>query len=189
MQGESVCEGVGKLCMIASDSKSSNQATLIGYMAFVDLDGHGFVGGYLIVNEQARPVEFHCTAPVMTNRTQEILYGQVFRPAVLCDQIGGALLKQVSKPPVMIFTDDRDALGIRGLAKVPVAFVHDDQVEQSSVDTSFEVDGVVLEIGGSHPGDRTQIQQHLQELSPSWDVAEPLDRIRAAITEAQRVAA
>ena len=110
--------------MTASGSKSTR---LLGYLTFVVIPQHGIVGGYLLVNQRARPVEFHCTAPVLPNRAQEILYGCTFRSALLCDQIGQALLGQASQPPSLLLTDEPDAVGLRRLNNIPLALFVDEK--------------------------------------------------------------
>ena len=51
-------------------------ADLVGFLSVRYRSEHGFFGGYLIVNQLARPLEFHCTMPVRPSRSQELLYGK-----------------------------------------------------------------------------------------------------------------
>ena len=103
--------------MNASGDMSSQ---LIGYLAFVEFAAHGIVGGYLLVNQQARPVEFHCTTPIRASRTQEILYGSTLRNVSYYDQIGSTLLAQASQRPQLVLTDQHDALRLL-TSEVPIA--------------------------------------------------------------------
>ena len=52
----------------------------IGFLTTVASASHGVFGGYLLVDEVGRPLEFHCTAPVRVSRAQEILYGPYLNP-------------------------------------------------------------------------------------------------------------
>ena len=72
------------LTMGASDSKS---LPAIGFLTVVTIPDQGLVGGYLVLNAAARPLEFHCTTPVRANRAQEILYGPTLRPYLFGEQI------------------------------------------------------------------------------------------------------
>ena len=56
--------------MSASDSKS---LTGIGFLTVVELPQYGLCGGLLVVNAAARPLEFHCTAPVKADRAGDPL--------------------------------------------------------------------------------------------------------------------
>ena len=63
----------------------------IGFLTVVEHQETGLTGGYLVLNTLGRPVEFHCTAPLKTNRAQEILYGPTLRPFLYGEQIGQTL--------------------------------------------------------------------------------------------------
>lgn len=178
--------------MTASGSNTNS----LGYLTFVEIPNHGVVGGYLIVNQRARPVEFHCTAPVFSNRTQEILFGETFRTALLCDQIGAALLGQASQRPSLLLTDEPVAAGLRRLFEVPMAvFIKSGQETryQQAVYQGAEwyhelTDSTVTDVAGFEQ-DREIIRETLKNVESGFDVTEPLERIRAAINEAQRAAA
>lgn len=178
--------------MAASGSNSSNNAIKpLGYMTFVEIANHGIVGGYLLVNERARPIEFHCTAPVLASRTQEILYGKTFRSALICDQIGQALLSQASQQPSLLLTDEMDVLELRKQIDMPVAlFVSDDHDARLLQDYwSFELSGCSITTAQDYEEDRAMVRDLIRQIDPTWDLIEPLERIRAAIQEAQRAAA
>lgn len=187
--------------MAASDSNNSKSTNsqAFGYITFVEIPNHGFVGGFLIVNTRARPLEFHCTAPVVTNRAQEILYGRTFRSALLCDQIGQALLKQSMRKPCILLTDHADALELRKTNGIPVALfvdeeaaAQDDSREFESTARSkwtFEMAGCSLTTSNEFEDDRSKVRDALRQIEPGWELVEPLERIRAAIREARRAAA
>ena len=171
-------------------SGSIHSSLLLGYLTFVEIPHHGVVGGYLVVNERARPVAFHCTAPVQANRTQEILYGCTFRTALLCDQIGQALLQQ-GEQPALLLTDEVDAMPLRSQISTPlVLFVAEDSIRlQAAARWTFEHAGCSVTTAPGFDGDRSLVRRVMSEIASDWDLAEPLDRIRAAIQEAQRAAA
>lgn len=162
--------------------KTSNT---IGYLSFVEVPPHGIVGGYLLVDERARPMEFHCTAPVQRDRTQQILYGDTFRTALLCDQIGVALLKQTRTSPALIITDEPDAVSLRSLVDIPLALITD----SDALDWSFEYAGCTVTTATNFECDRETVRNLILTTCPDRDLAEPIERIRAAVNEAQRAAA
>ena len=180
----------------------------IGYLTFVEFSTHGIVGGYLIVNRYARPVEFHCTAPVCPSRAQEILYGPTLRSFLIGDHLGKALLSQPKIVPNLTFTDEILALQCRQVTTVPIVFLQQSPQRVAAID--FDSRSDVVSTHASDPGgteirkfvlrqyeadtapgfdsDR-QVAEKLVCGLPDWELAEPLDRIREAIGEAQRAAA
>ena len=93
----------------------------LGFMAAVEVEGRGYVGGLLITNHNGRPLEFQCTTPVKPDRTQEILYGKTLRPWLLGELIGKTLLDRVAIKPDMVVTSDDDILELRNHTDTPVA--------------------------------------------------------------------
>lgn len=57
-------------------SPAGKSTIALGFLTVVEHKQHGLFGGYLVLNQVGRPLEFHCTAPVKPNRAQEILYGR-----------------------------------------------------------------------------------------------------------------
>jgi hypothetical protein len=84
-----------------------------GYLSMLESPEHGFFGGYLIISDWGRPLEFHCTAPVRPSRAQQILYGPSLRPYLLGDQLGPALLDKAKLAPQIILTDQAAGLCLR----------------------------------------------------------------------------
>ena len=167
---------------------------LLGYLTFVELAEHGIVGGYLLVNQFARPVEFHCSAPVCPNRTQKILYGPTLRPFLYGEQIGQTLVRQSRQKPKILLTDEALALGLRTLIDVPLALLRQqgdtsDRSQHQDNEVPFDFDDCRLSTSRGFDRDHSLITSTLRQLVCGWDVYEPLDRIREAIREAQRAAA
>ncbi len=185
-------------------ASTPDTAKLLGYLTFVEFAEHGIVGGYLLVNQQARPVEFHCSAPLRPNRAQEILYGPTLRPYLFSEQIGQTLVCQSPHPPQVILTDEELALGLRALLDVPVVFLPDvgnsdmevHAKRRTADSVPFQVDGLPFHGDGlrlqtliGFESDQPLVAARLRQLASGWDLCEPLGRIREAIQEAQRAAA
>jgi len=189
----------------------------VGFLTVLEHSQHGLMGGYLVLNIAGRPLEFHCTAPIKPNRAQQILYGPTLEPYLYGEQIGHALVSKSSLEPLVIFTDRPPALAVRMAIDVPLALVlppnaasaqaaapSQGESDETSPGQQFRIDAPHVDAGGTkftlfaigrnrlavspeRDADREAIQQRLSELGESFDLAEPFDRIREAIEEAQRV--
>src|SRR3954469_22844872 len=95
----------------------------IGFLTVVEHDLHGLFGGYLLLNETGRPLEFHCTAPVKPNRAQQILYGPTLKPFLYGEQIGATLVNKPTLVPIAVLVDRPAALAARPFIQVPMAIV------------------------------------------------------------------
>lgn len=179
----------------------------LGFLTVVEDQKHGLFGGYLVLNGMGRPLEFHCTAPVKANRAQEILYGPTLRPYLYGEQIGRTLFEQSKTIPFVVLTDSEPMLSVGEFIPPPVALVAPDACEQSP-DAADPRDPILRTdaghaAAGPHLEARTigqrqlaveagrtplggQLVEDLQRIAASWDLAEPFDRIRAAIDEARR---
>src|SRR5215469_1926324 len=108
--------------MAKADAGGPRSLTL-GFLTVVEHEQHGFFGGYLLLNCNGRPLEFHCTAPVKPNRAQEILYGPTLRPYLCGEQIGQTLISKSTAKPVAVCTDEPAVLAVQEFVSLPVALV------------------------------------------------------------------
>jgi hypothetical protein len=163
---------------------------LLGFLTVVDEDQLGLVGGYLILNATARPVEFHCTAPLRPTRAQQILYGPTLAPYLYGEQIGQALVAKSGRTPLVLLTDQEAVLAARALVEVPLALVvsGDRQSEPHAGKILFEAAGHHLAVLAKQAPDRDEVARRLADLGHVFDLSEPFERIRLAIEEAQREA-
>ncbi|HEY2840205.1 MAG TPA: hypothetical protein VGJ26_13705 [Pirellulales bacterium] len=107
---------------MTSDARADSPL-VFGFLTVVQQPSQGLVGGYLLLNAQARPLEFHCTAPVRASRTQEILYGPTLDPYLYGEQIGRTLFQACQQQPTAIFTDRPAALSAAEHSAAPVWLV------------------------------------------------------------------
>ena len=195
-----------KRAVNASDSKS---CTRFGFLTVVEAQT-GLVGGYLVVNEFARPTEFHCTAPVVADKAQQILFGSTLAPYLYGETIGQALVKKTSHlPPTVIFTDTEPALAVRAFVDSPVALVLSKSAlpEGMPVNLSAQTHRLdeahnvprghgssLVEFGiGSHrlavserfATEQDDLASRWQPYAANFDLHEPFERIREAIDETQ----
>jgi hypothetical protein len=175
----------------------------IGFLTVLEHPQFGLFGGYLVLNLVGRPLEFHCTAPVKPNRAQEILYGPTLEPFLYGEQIGQTLLAQAKSEAVALFIDQEPALAVRAGCSTPAALVlpreesppvggqrrmlrFDGPHTEGARLNSFELGRNRLAVSVGFPDDRQRIAERLADLPESFDLAEPFDRIREAIEEAQK---
>jgi hypothetical protein len=193
-------------------SHASNSKPTLGFLTVVQNAQYGLFGGYLILNMAGRPLEFHCTAPIKPNRAQEILYGPTLESFLYGEQIGQTLINEGSTTPIMVCTDREPALAAREFMNTPLVLVmpsenpvetqfDDKALSQGETGRVFRLDPphrsgprlVTFQLGRNHLAlperaeeDRKMITEGLAELAESFDLAEPFQRIRDAIEEAQQ---
>ncbi|MCA9082590.1 MAG: hypothetical protein KDA81_00975 [Planctomycetaceae bacterium] len=165
-------------------SKDANSEQLrLGFMAAVEVDGRGFVGGLLVTNHMGRPLEFQCTTPVRPDRTQEILYGRTLKSWLLGELIGRTLLERVSIKPEMVFVADPALLEVRDHTEIPVACMDADGKASSREALSAELGGRRLCFHDQHPDDARFVTKKSHLVPGQADLEEPLERVRDALNE------
>jgi hypothetical protein len=185
------------------DAIDSEPKPTMGFLTVVEHPQYGLFGGYLILNLAGRPLEFHCTAPIKPNRAQEILYGPTLESFLYGEQIGQTLTSQGSSTPLVICTDREPALAAREHVLTPVILV----LPQEPPDAPPDEPGRFFRVDAAHHGprlvtfrlgrnrlalperaqeDRRLATERLADLADSFDLAEPFQRIRDAIKEAQQ---
>lgn len=162
----------------------------LGFLTVVEHEPLGLIGGLLVLNANARPLEFHCTAPLKANRAQQILYGATLEPYLYGEQIGQTLAGKVAAPLAALFCDKRASLATRDFCQVPTAWVlpPSEQVRQqaSSELHTFSIAEELLALAHERGSDVAAIQAILTDLPRKLDLREPFGRIRCALDEAQK---
>ncbi|MDR2641478.1 MAG: hypothetical protein LBC74_01660 [Planctomycetaceae bacterium] len=97
----------------------------LGFITVVDHTPHGLIGGYLVLNQAGRPLEFHCTNPIKPSKTQEILFGIALEPYLYGEQIAKTLISKSKLKVVTILTNIVSVLAVNGLTNHPVAYIFD----------------------------------------------------------------
>lgn len=198
-------EPINRDCRMTDGQPVSQEA--LGFLTVLEHEQLGLVGGYLILNAAARPLEFHCTAPVKANRAQQILFGPTLDAYLYGEQIGQALLTKSALAPLAVCTDVERALTVRDYVSLPVALVlaAEDQADAAvrapaATSSSWRVDGPhragqpllrftlgrnQLAVSGDRAADRDAIVPRLECLA-ALDFSEPFARIREAVEEAHK---
>lgn len=158
-----------------------------GFLTVIEDSQHGFFGGYLTVSTLGRPLEFHCTTPILPNPAQRILYGASLRTYLLGELIGLTLLEKAKTPVRLILTDQPEVLTQSAKIATPITWV---QEAESTTDDAKEKK---LHLGRywlsttEEASNVTTLRELLEPLAEHVDLAEPFQRIREAIDEAQRI--
>jgi hypothetical protein len=162
---------------------SPKPSPCLGFLTVVENTELGLIGGYLLLTAAGRPLEFHCTAPVKTNRTQEILYGPTLKPYLYGEQIGKTLIAKSKLTPIVVCTDSDRVLAVREFIEIPVVFVL-----SAKGPTSFALALNEATTGPHFPSDEQAIRAHWPAQADQLDLLEPFTRIREALDEAQSAA-
>jgi hypothetical protein len=136
-------------------------------------EGNTYVGGYLVTNQWGRPLEFRLSTPVQPNRVQQILYAETLEPYICGDLIGKTLVDKTGTAIELVVTDTEAALDLRNRLDVPVVFLIAAPANVRRHDR--------------HPEDEPIIEQILEVVRGSLDLAEPFLRIREAMQEARKM--
>jgi hypothetical protein len=183
--------------------RDGKSLSALGFLTVVPHEQHGLFGGLLVIDSGGRPLEFHCTAPVKTNRAQEILFGPMLEPYIYGEQIGQTLVSAARQKPTVLCIDLAAMLAVRQHVDIPVTLVQAtmpaeseteksaknfrvDEAHDSSDIVSFSLARCRLAVATDYRDDQALVSQRLAAFSERLDLAEPFARIREAIDEAQR---
>ena len=153
----------------------------LGFLTEIRIGDRGFVGGLLVTNQQGRPLEFQCTAPVKPNRTQEILYGPTLVTFLLAELIGRTLVEKIGAKPHLVLVERSDLLELRRHVSVPVACLQD-QPQSNSSGLRLGRQSVICH--AEFAKDESTISRGSSHITPDADLSEPFQRVRDALTEA-----
>lgn len=163
-----------------------------GFLQVIADDAIGFTGGLLLVDEDGKPTEFHCTAPVSGNRTQKILYGKTWASHLYCDVISTALVKKCSTTPELIFIEQLELKGLAGEIAPPVLMVgKTGEPVQSSFQPEYPemiLDDLKVTVLSRDLVQFEFTREACSRFTSTLSLDEPFERIRQAIDEAQHVA-
>jgi hypothetical protein len=168
---------------------SKTLAPCLGFLTVVENAELGLLGGYLLLNAVGRPLEFHCTAPVKANRTQEILYGPTLQPYLYGEQIGQTLLTRSKLTPLAVCTDNEAVLAARDFTHIPLLLVLAAGASAvANASTPFPLARNQVTTAPHYGSDEAAVHDVWPAQADSLDLAEPFQRIRVALEEAQKSA-
>ncbi|NOY29399.1 MAG: hypothetical protein GXP28_04250 [Planctomycetes bacterium] len=174
---------------------NANPLSAFGFLTVLEDSKHGFFGGYLVLSDLGRPLEFHCSTPVLPNEAQKILYGASLRPYVLGEIIGQTLVAKGQLAVQAVITDLEEMLSLalfRDETVVCLAASEEDSEATPSENSQPTIPKLAI---GNYRlfGTSTctwqpePLRESLAPLCSHVDLSEPFQRIREAICEAQRI--
>ncbi len=178
------------------DPESSKPFAAFGFLTAVEDPLHGFFGGYLVLSERGRPLEFHCSTPVLASEAQRILYGASLRPYLLGELIGQTLISKAQVPVQAMLTDVAEMGSLAEMCATPVAWLRHGEIPTSEgfyemashlAASELVLGNFRLSVAASCSWKPDWLRETLAPLTAHIDLAEPFERIREAIREAQRV--
>ena len=188
-----------------------------GFLTVIENQRLGLIGGYLVLNNSGRPLEFHCTTPVRANRAQEILYGTTLDAFLYGEQIAQILIKRAKVKPYTILTDRPQILTAQEFVEIPICYIdrvspesnnqlsiYASEKNDSSRKNQYGIDSIPcfstfrrsehnigrykLVIPKLMSHPDSETVDELKNVSSTIDFLEPFERIRLAIEEAQKAA-
>ncbi len=159
---------------------------------------HGYFGGYLIVNQLARPLEFHCTLAVKPSRAQSLLYGQTLDEFICGEQISKALVAKAKLKPTLLLTNCDAVLAFEHVGDEPILLIQGAECAENTahlrIPTSTSVHSEVMKLGTvSFCGTQSTkasvqlVEDLVSKLAPNFDLSEPFQRIAEALLEAHPI--
>lgn len=164
----------------------------IGFYRGVETPDSSFHGGLLVLNENARPLEFHCSAPIRPARAQRVLYGTTLKDHLLGDQIPSALVQKSKEKPGILIVNDLGLIKIRSQISIPLVCIQPRPENSLSIESdSVTIAGTQFVSAGEHhfaidsnfPDDQIQGMGAIELLSRTVDLDEPFERLELAMNE------
>jgi hypothetical protein len=97
----------------------------LGFLTVIDQFPGGLTGGYLVLNKTGRPLEFHCTMPLLPEKIQQILYGDTLQPFLYGERIAQTLVQRSKLPVLSVLTNHAAVLPAQTLVSTPIIYVFD----------------------------------------------------------------
>jgi len=95
----------------------------LGFLTVIDQSPSGLTGGYLVLNKVGRPLEFHCTMPLLPDKIQQILYGETLLPFLYGERIAQTLVQRSKIPVLTVLTNHAAVLPVQSLVSTPIIYV------------------------------------------------------------------
>lgn len=165
-----------------------------GYLVTL-CEQNAYVGGVMITDHHAIPVDFKYTDPVTPTKVQRIIYGSVLEQYIRNHVIIGALIKEISVPPPFYVVSQHQLFDIEEANNLTLVAIQRTQFaslgDQGSV-TRAKDNEILLQgwndqhpmriVFGRIPADQQEAMiKDLIQLSKSMDLVEPGERLEKAL--------
>ena len=108
----------------------------LGFLTVIDQSPSGLTGGYLVLNQSGRPLEFHCTMPLQPEKIQKILYGNTLQPFLYGERIAQTLILRSKLPVSSILTNHASILPVQPSVSIPIIYVFEKLTKQETNNSS-----------------------------------------------------
>ncbi len=178
---------------------TTNTLLALGFITVRHHSEHGYFGGYLILNQLGRPLEFHCTLPVKPSRAQSLLYGHTLDDFICGEQIAKALVTKAKLKPALLLTDCSAVLAFEHVGDDPMVWVnvaeasdnashmrrpHNPNADLQSINSNV----MRCSVSPMSSASSDLLSQIAPKLAPNFDLMEPFQRIAEALLEAHPIA-
>ncbi|HOO32016.1 MAG TPA: hypothetical protein PK466_03135 [Thermotogota bacterium] len=156
----------------------------IGYMMVTRMDENKYLGGIMITDPYAIPVEFKYSEPIKPTGLQKILYGNSIEKYLMVDVIAKKLLQNIQEKPKYILLDDSRLLDLQG--KAPTIYITNSSMgdEGASERVREELQKETLNTGYTIIFNGTLMSEDiklLERISDEIDILEPFHRLKEAL--------
>ncbi|MCB1187141.1 hypothetical protein KDL29_08245 [bacterium] len=172
----------------------------ISYLDIVRLRGDLHIGGLLSVNELGIPIEFIHSEQIRPTELQTSLYGSTLGRYLLLDVIGKGLVDASQQKAAPLVVNGKDLLALGQRVKRPVCFIQRTENRPLSDSGAFEWlsetelqaqlgehrSPILLEVFSRDNFAAEKTIPGLGECGASFDVLEPMGRIRRILDALQR---
>ncbi len=158
----------------------------LGYLIVTRTQDNEYIGGIMVTDPYAIPVEFKYSEPIKPTGLQKILYGNSIEKYLMVDVIAKKLLQNIEEKPKFILIDDTRLIEVQ--SKIPIIHIAlssknlDDNQEERLRD---ELNRETLQSGfdvlceGSLTSDDGK---WLNKISEEIDILEPFRRLKEALS-------
>lgn len=159
----------------------------LGFLTIQQEQG-AWLGGYLVTNAWARPLEFRLTSAVQPSRVQQILYGPTLEPHLVADLIGKTLLEKTAVAAQVVICDHPHATLLAGKVDSAMTLLATGELPEGFKSLPGGPDWaskLCVQAGDTIGGETAS--HVLGSIPVAVDLAEPFQRLREAMQEARRL--
>ena len=154
------------------------------------------MGGAMVTDAHALPIEFRYTEPVRATKLQRVLYGDVLEKYIQCDVIAGNLVGRLEQKPDLLIVADANLLPALDNGRFKVVTISPTRTnplkeygaQQDLGETEFHLQltdsggPVRVKMGSAgDPAKKAEVARILSECGRTMDLLEPLQRVETAV--------
>jgi hypothetical protein len=168
----------------------------LGYVLSLSMAENVYMGGAMVTDPYALPLEFRYTEPVRATKLQRVLYGDVLEKYIQCDVIAGNLVSRLEQKPDILIVADANLLPVLDAARYKVVLLsasrgaplkeygalHD--ISDMEFYLQLTESGGPTRVRMATAGDATRKSETarvLSECGRTMDIFEPLNRVETAV--------